>query len=187
MAGQGAVADSLIGDSGESRLQSCQKLGAQLVIDLVACIIPVDIAADILVEQDRVCHLVGILTETPDRDVQIETDVFVDNTEGNRACGAVLVADDVLGIEIIDTLILGCDTAVGDTRRELFETLFNAVSEAAGEDAGLRGCVIGVGTGFRADIHDCALVDDDHALTFIDNDRGTVCNHVFASALVQEA
>ena len=187
VAGQGAVADPLVRDSGEGGLQGCQELGPQLIVDPVACVIPVHIAADVLVEKDRVGQFVDILAEATDGDIQIQSDIPVHDPEGNRAGRAVLVADDILGVEIIDALVVRRHTAVGNTRCELLEALLDALSQASGKDAGLGGRIIRVGTGLRADIHDRALVDNDHTLAFIDHDRRPVGDDVLTPAPVQEA
>ena len=186
MSGQRAVADALVGNPGKGRLQSCQQLGAELIVNLVTCIISVDIAADILVEQDRIGHLISILTEAADGDIQIETDVLVYYAERNRARGPVFISDDVLCIEIVNTLVFGSNAAVSDAGRKFLEALFDSLTEAAGEDTGLRRSIISVGTGLSTDIHNSSLVDDDHALTFIDNDRGTIGDHILTAAPVED-
>ena len=101
-----AVADAHIGDLTERGLKSCQKLGAQLVLDAVSCIVAVDISADVLIEQDRIADSVSIFAEAADRDINIETDILVDYAERNRIGCSVLVADDVLGVKIVNPLIV---------------------------------------------------------------------------------
>ena len=78
-------------------------------------------------------------------------------------------------------------SAVGDTGGELLEALHDTLPKTSGKHAGLRGCVIGISPGLRADINDRALIHDDHTLAFIDHDRGTVCDDIVTAALVQEA
>ena len=171
VSGQRAVADPEVGDLRERGLQSCQELGAQLVLDLGPSVLIVHVRGDVLVEQDRVGQAIGILAEAADRDVDVETDVPVDDAVRNRAGRAVFVPDDILCVEIIDALVLGSHAAVGETGLELVEGREHALSEAAAEDAGFRRSVIRVGARLRAQVHDRALVHDDHALALVDHDR----------------
>ena len=182
-----AIADAHIGDLAERGLKSCQELRAKLVLDAVPGVIGIDIAADILVEQDRIADPVSIFAEAADRDVYIEADILVDNTERNRIGRAVLIADDVLGIEIVDPLIMRRYAAVGKTCLELLKARRKTRAEAAGEHAGLCGGVIGVGAGLRADIHDRALIHNDHALALVYNDRRAVRDDILAAASVKKA
>ena len=75
-----AVADSHPGDFREGRLQSCQKLAAELGIDLISRVIFLDISTDVLIE-DRIHHSVRIFAVAADRDVHVEADILVYNTE----------------------------------------------------------------------------------------------------------
>ena len=181
-----AVTDAHLGDLAECGLQSGQELSAQLVLDAVLGVVAVDVSADVLVEQDRIAESVGILTEAADRDVDVQADVLVHYAERNRIGCSVLVADDVLGIEIVDSLIVRRHAAVCKAGLELLKALQDALAEAAGENAGLCGGIICICACLCADINDRALVDDDHTLSFIDNDRGTVRDNVLTSASVEK-
>ena len=181
-----AVADAHIGDLAERGLQSGQKLCAQLVLDAILGVVTVDVAADVLVEQDRITESIGILTEAADGDIDVQADIVVHNTEGNRIGRSILVADDILGVKIVNSLIMRCHAAIGETSLELLEALCDALAEAAGEYAGLCGGIIRICARLRADVNNRALVNDDHTLAFIDNDCGTICDDVVTSASVEK-
>ena len=173
-----AVADAHLADLAECRLKSGQKLRLQLGINSVSGIIGLHVAADLLIEQNRVHKTVRILTEAADRDIHVNACSLIHNAEGNRIGGAVLVADDLLRIEEVHSLILAGVAAHGETLLEGLKALLDAFAETTVEDTRLGGSVIHKFACLCADLCDGALVHDDHALTLVNRDDGTIRDDV---------
>ena len=118
--------------------------------------------------------MIAVLAEAADGDVDIDPGALVDYAEGNGARGAVLIADELLGVEEVDPLILGGLSAEGESLGEILKGLDKARAEASGEYGGLGAGVVNELARLGADVDDLALVDDDHALTVGNGDNGAV-------------
>ena len=107
MAGQSRVADAHLADAGEGGLQCGHHLGAHLGVYSVPGVAVGDVAAHVLVEQHGVGYLIGIFAEALYGYLKLQPRAYVvvDHPEGDRVGGAVLVADYLLGVEVIDALI----------------------------------------------------------------------------------
>ena len=174
VAGQGAVADAHGGDLGECGTQCCQKLGLQHGVQTVTGVVLGDIGAYILVEQHGVTDPVGIFTEAADGDIEIDGCPLIHHPEGHGAGGAVLVAHQFLGIEVVNSLILGGLTAEGEALTHGGKGLADAVTQIACEDGRLGGSIICIFAGLCTEFCDSALIHDHHTLTLIDHDDRTV-------------
>ena len=72
----------------------------------------------------------------------------------------------------------------GETLADILEYGLQVLAQlSAVEDGGFGGHVVLVFTGFCAEVHDLALVYDDHALSVGDSDDGTVGDHVIVSVV----
>ena len=184
MAGQGAVADAHGGDLRKRGLKRGQELGLELAVDLVAGVGRFHIAAEVRIEQQRVRDAVAVFTEAADGDVKINTGGLVYDTERHRRGRAVLVADELLGVEVVHALILGGDAAEGEALADRLEHLHDVRGEiAAREERGLRGDVIDVLARLGADVYDLTLLDDHHALSVRHGDDGAVGDDVVQPAV----
>ena len=181
VAWEGGVADAHLGDSGKSGLEGGHQLGFQLAVNALPGIFPGEIAADVLIKQHGVADPVGILAEAADGNIGIQTDVAIHHPEGNRAGGAVLIADQLLGIEIVHPLILGRLTAEGEAFADGGERLEDALPQIARKDAGLGGGVVCKFARLGAELRDPALIHNHHALAVGHGDDGAVGNDVVAS------
>ena len=181
VAGQSGVADTHLGDAGKGRLQSGQQLALHLAVQLLLGVIRRHVAADIGVEQQGVGEHIAVLTEAADGDVDIQTDVIVHHAEGNGRRRAVLVAGDLLGIEIVHALILGGLAAEGEALADLLEDVQDPLAQLTGEDGGLGGGVVDILARLGADVHDLALLHDQHALTVGHGDDGAAGDDVVAA------
>ena len=168
------VADSHPGNLREGRLQSCQKLAAELGIDLISRVIFLDISTDVLIEEDRIHHSVRIFAVAADRDVHVEADILVHNTERDCVRCAVLVSDDLLRVEEVDSLVPRRVAAHGETLSKLLKAVPDALSKVSVENTRLCGGIINELTGLRTYLDDSALVNDHHALSLVDCDDGAV-------------
>ena len=179
VAGQGTVADAHGGDLRKRGLKRGQKLGLELAVDLVAGIGRFHIAAEVRIEQQRVRDAVAVFTEAADGDVKIDAGGLVHDTERHRRGRAVLVANELLGVEVVHALILGGDAAEGEALADRLEHLHDVRGEiAAREERGLRGDVIDVLARLGADVYDLTLLDDHHALSVRHGDDGAVGDDV---------
>lgn len=184
MAGQRRVADPHVADAGKGRLEGGQQLGFELAVDLAALITSLYIAADIGIEQQRVGDSVGILTKTANRDVDINARPLIHDAEGNRRGRAVLVADQFLGVEVVDPLILGGLAAKGETLADGLEHLADALAQVAGKNTGFRGHVVCILARLSAHVHHLALLHNEHTLAVRHRDDGTVGDDVIAAFCV---
>ena len=106
---------------------------------------------------------------------------MVHHTEGHGAGSAVLVAHQFLGVEVVDSLILGRLTAEGETLTQLCKGLLDALAQIAAEDGGLGGCIVCILAGFSGKFHDLALVHDHHALAVSNQDHGAGGDDIVSS------
>ena len=73
------MSDYLIGtklelrETGKRGLKRADELGLELAVYLVACIILLDVAADIGIEEHRIVNFIGIETRAADGDIDIKT------------------------------------------------------------------------------------------------------------------
>ena len=181
MAGQRGIAELLLGELCEGGLQCSEQLGLQLAVQLVPGIVLGNIASDVGVEQQGVADVIAVFAEAADGDINVDAGAGVDNAEGNGVRGAVLVADDLLGVEVVYALILGDLAAEGEALADLLEHFQNAGAQIAGEDGGLGGGVIDEFAGLGTDFHDFALLHDEHALSVRNCNDGAGGDDVVAS------
>ena len=173
MAGQSAVTDAHGGNLCECGAHSGQQLGLQLALDAAALEIFGHFTADVLKEQHRVPDPVGVLTEAADFNIHVQTDILVYHTEGHGVGSAVLIAKQLLGVEVVNSLILGRLAAEGNTLAKLLEALLQALAQIAAENTGLGRSIIDILTGLRAEFHDRTLIGNDHSLAHANLDDGT--------------
>ena len=184
VAGQRRVADAHIADARERRLQRREQLALELTVDRVAGVGLGDVAADVGVKQQRVRDAVAVLAEAADGDVDVDAGALVHHAERHRARRAVLVAGQLLGVEIVDALILRGLAAEGEALADVLEHLTDALTEVSGKDRRLGGRVVGVLARLGADLDDLALLDDEHALTVGDGDARAAGDDVLIAVRV---
>ena len=119
-----------------------------------------------------------------DRDVHVEADILVYNTERDCVRCAVLVSDDLLRVEEVDSLVPRRVAAHGETLSKLLKAVPDALSKVSVENTRLRGGIVHKLSGFRADLNDCSLIHDHHALSLVDCDDGAVRDQVVAALCV---
>ena len=119
------IADALLGDLGKSGLQRGQQFGLKLAFETVAGVIPADIAADIRIEQNWVADAVAVLAKASDGDIDVDTGALINHTERDGRGRAIFVADEVLRVEVIHALILGCLAAEGEALADVLEGVEN--------------------------------------------------------------
>ena len=163
------------------RLQGRYELGFQLLVDDVAGVSLLHIAANSGIEQQRIGNGVGINTVAADIHRAAHAQILVHDLKDDGAGSAELIAHDFLGVEIVHSLILAGITAVSKALTDSLEGLFQAVAQLARENRGFCGGIVCILTGFGADLYHLTLLHDDHALTVSNGNAGTVGNHIIAA------
>ena len=184
VAGQGGVADPHFADLCKRGLKSGQQLGFHLARDILGLIVLADVAADVGVEQQRVLEADAVLAEAADADIKIDARALIHHAEGNGTGRAVLVARQLLGVEVVDALILGGLAAEGEALADVGKHVLDALAQVAGEDARLGGHVVGIFAGLCAHIDHLALLHDEHALAVRNGDHAAVGDDVVVAVLV---
>ena len=113
MAGEGAVADPHLGDFREGGLQSSHQLCFQLGVDHISLIVLGNVPCYIGIEQNRIHQMIGILSVTADRNINVQADVVIHYAEGYRIGCSVFIPGNFLRIDIIYSLIVGRISAEG--------------------------------------------------------------------------
>ena len=176
---QRRIADAHFGDLGERGLERRQQLALELAVDLLAGVVALHVAADVGVKEHRVGHTVAVFAEAANGDVHIEADVVIHHAEGHRAGRSVFVAQNLLGVEEIDALILSGLTAEGKAvKGGLQNGLGLFAVQRAVEDARLAVLLEDILARFGAEIHDLTLIHNHHALAVRHRDDAAVGNHV---------
>ena len=184
MAGQRGITDAHVADFGEGRLQRREQLAFQLAVDGVAGILPVDVAAHIGVEQHGIGNFVAVLAVAADGDIHIEADVVVDDAERHGVERTVLVADNLLGVKVIDALVVRGLTAAEEALAELREESIEAFAERAAQKTRLRRSVIYKLARSCTELRNLALIHNHHALSVGNRDHRAGRDDVFAAVLI---
>ena len=183
----GIVGHNLVGPQlqlrqpSEGGLQGADKLGFQLAVQLIPGIVPFHVAADVGIEQQGVGNLIGVDAGAAHRHIHIQADFGVHHPEGDGVGGAELVVQQLLGIDVVHPLVLTGVAAVSKPLADGFEGLQDALAQRAGEDGGFGGGIIGKLTRLGADLHDLALLHNEHTLTVCHGNAGAVGDNVVAS------
>ena len=187
VAGQLGVADAVFADLGEGGLQRRQQFGFQLAVQLIAGIGFGHVAAHIGVEQGGIADVIAVLAEAADAHINVDTGPLIHHAEGHGIGSAILVSDQFLGVEVIDTLILGSLTTEGEAGGHAVDDSTDALLKLTGKQRGFGGHIVGKLAGHGADLHDAALIHDHHALTIGHGDDAAVGDDIVAALGVAAA
>ena len=180
VAGEGAVLYAHVAYAGEGGLQCGHHLGAHLGVYAVPGVAVGDVAAYVLVEQHGVGYLIGIFAEALYGYLKLQPRAYVViyHAEGDGVGGAVLVADYLLGVEVIDTLVLRRVSAEGEALLQYLPGGLEVVAKVAVEYGRLGGIVPHEFSRLRRELHYGALLYDHHALALVYGDNGAVGDDV---------
>ena len=139
-------------------------------VDLRAVVNVLNVAANVCVEENRVCDLVTVRAETFYRNVHVKPNVLVDDAEGNRRGRSVFVADNFFGVKVVDSLVTAGIAAESKTFLHREEDVLNIFGKrlVAVKEARFGGLVVNVFAAVRAEVDDLALLDNHHALPVVD-------------------
>ena len=184
--GQGGVADALLADAGKSRLQGGHQLGLELAVQRVAGVGVFHISADVGVKQDGVDDAVAVLAKAADGDVEVNAGALVHHTEWHRVGGAVFVAHQLLGVDVVDALVGGGLPAKAEPLAHLGKDAVDVLQPAA-EQGGLSAGAVGVLARLSAQLYHLALLHDQGALALRHGHDGAVGDDVLIAVLVGRA
>ena len=187
MAGQSRVADAHLADAGKGGLQCGHHLGAHLAFQRVTGVLVFHISADIGVKQDGVDDAVAVLAEAADADVDVDAGTLVHDAERHGAGGAVLVAHQLLGVDVVDALVGGGLTAEAEPLADLSKDFVDVLGQTLAQQRGLGTGVISVLAGLGAEVHHLALLHDEGALALGHRHDGAVGDDVFGAVAVGRA
>ena len=131
--------------------------------------------------------MVTVLAEALDVKIGVDARALIYHAEGNRGRRAVLVPDDFFRIEIVDALVLARIAAERKATSHLLEGRNDTLPEVTGEDRRFGGFVVSILSRLGANLNNLARLNNDHALSVIDCDTGTVGNDVILSTGVGTA
>ena len=163
---------------GKGRLKGCQQLAFQLAVDFIPGIVLLDIAADIGIEKNWIGYTVAVLTKASQGHGHLEVNIRIHYLEGYGIWRAVFIADDFLGVEEINSLILAGIPAEGESLAYLLKYILDAGGKVPGKYGRSQGSIVFVLACLRADIHHLAVFYDYHALPLIDSNKGTIGNNI---------
>ena len=157
-AGCRAVKNSLL-----SWLSIRSRVALELAVDPIPGVVAGDVGGHVLIEQHGVGELVGVFAEAADADLGVQVDVGIVDPEAHGVGGTVLIADDLLDVEVVDPLVLAGVAAQGEPLLQDLPGLLQVLAQGAVEDGGLSGLVPNELAGLGGELHDPALVHDHHA------------------------
>ena len=176
------IGNACRGKGRERGLKGHDELAFEHGVDIGTVVTFGDVAADVGVEQKRVNDLVRIHAVAAEVDGKLETELFVDDHfERDGVLSAEFIIGDLFSVEIVNSLVLGGFAAERDTFADRFERFDKVLAELAVEERRFAGRIVKEFACFCAEFGDLALVDDDHALTFVDGDDRTVGDNVIGS------
>jgi len=116
------------------------------------------------VPQGGVDGAVAVLAEAADADVDVDAGTLIHDAERHGAGGAVLVAHQLLGVDVIDALVGGSLTAEAEPLTDLSKDFVDVLGQTLAQQRGLGAGVIGVLAGLGAEVHHLALLHAEGAL-----------------------
>ena len=172
VAGQHGIADAHGTELGKGGLEGRHQVRSQRPIQRRTRVFLRDVAADIGVKQEGVHDPVAVFPKTADGDIHVDGSALIHHPESDRFGGAVFVAHDLLGIEIVDPLVLGRLSAEGEALSHVLKHTLDRFAQIPGENAGLCGHIVGVFPRLGAHVHHLALLHNEHTLAVCHrNDR----------------
>ena len=178
MTGESGIADAHFADLCKRGLKRGQQLRLHLTRDIFSLIVLADIAAYVGVKQQRILQSDAVLAEAADADVYVDAGPLIHHPERNGAGRTVLIARQLLGVEVVDALILGGLAAEGKALADVHKYVLYVFAQIAEEDARLCGHIVGVFARLGAHIHHLALLHDKHTLTVGNGDHAAVGDDV---------
>ena len=181
------VVDTLGTELGEGRLQGVEQFRFQLAVDLAAFIPVGDVARYVGIEQDRVDDTITVFAKTAQADQENLTRIGVFHLERDFLRRAVLIADELFHVEVVDPLVLARIAAKGEAFLHLAPHIPEPLFEASRKDRRFCRHIVDIFARFVADVDDLARFDDHHALAVVDGNLRAVGNDIVFAARIGTA
>ena len=113
---------------------------------------------------------------------------MVNDTEGNGAGSAILIANDFLSIKIVHPLVLARVATIGEALADLGKNILNALHvQAIGKKGGLGRGIVNEFAGLGANFYYLATFYNNHALAIVNGNSGAVADDIILGASVGAA
>ena len=179
MSGDLVILHLVGGKGGQRRLQSVHQFALQAGSQLRGIVLVGDIAAHIGVEQQRVADAVGKAAVAADIHRELVAPLLADHhPERDGGSSAVQDLAQLLGVDVVHTLILAGVAAIGKALGHGLEGSRQTVAKVAGKHAGLGGGIEGILARLGAHLHHLALLHDEHTLSVCHGDAAAVGDDV---------
>ena len=165
MRGQRRVAHTICTNACKGGLQRGQQLAFELAVQIFPPVFLCHVAAHVGIEQHGIDNLVAVLAEAPQTNVHVDARPLIEHAERHRRRGSVLVAGQLLGVEIVDALRARRFSAEREALGHVGEHFAHAVTERTGENSRLSGRIVDELARLERGFHDLALIDDHHRLS----------------------
>ena len=106
-------------------------------------------------------------------------DRLIDHLKENGGRGSKLIVQDFLEVNIVYSLVFGRFAAEGKPFADIGEHILNTLAQVAVEDGRLSGHIVYILAGLGTQIHDLALVHNQHTLTVRNGNHRAVGNDIF--------
>ena len=116
--------------------------------------------------------------------LNIQVDILIQNTERNRISGTVFITDNFLRIEVINSLILCGISSKCKTLYKGFKAVYQVFTQISVEDARLCRAVKYELSGFSANFYNSTLLHNDHTLTIVYRNKGSVGNDIIRAICI---
>ena len=110
------------------RLQRIYELRLKLRHDLTFFITFCHISAKTCVKQKWICNFKGIHSVTADLNIFVQIDAFIYYTEPDWISSTKLIICDFLCVDIVDSLIFSCITAITESLSDRQKCIFDTVT-----------------------------------------------------------
>ena len=165
MRGQRRVAHTVCTNARKGGLQRGQQLAFELAVQIFPSVFLCHVAAHVGIEQHGIDNPVAVLAEAPQANVHVDARPLIKHAERHRRRGSVLVAGQLLGVEIVDALCARRFSAEREALGHVGEHFAHAVTKRTGENSRLGGRIVDELTRLECGFHDLALIDDHHRLS----------------------
>ena len=181
MRGQRRVAHTICTNACKGGLQRSQQLAFELAVQIFPPVFLCHVAAHVGIEQHGIDNLVAVLAEAPQTNVHVDARPLIEHAERHRRRGSVLVAGQLLGVEIVDALRARRFSAEREALGHVGEHFAHAVTERTGENSRLGGRIVDELARLERGFHDLALIDDHHRLSVRHRDDRTACDDILVT------
>ena len=163
---------------GKCRLQCGKKLCLKHAVNLIPLIIIGYISADISIEQQWIYNLIRILSITANGNIYIQTYVLIHNTKRNWISRSIFISYNFFRIKEIYPLVFPCLASETKPFSDRKKSILNICTKTSIENTWLCRSVVDKFSRLCTNIHNLALVYNNHTLSFIHSYNRTITDNV---------